>query len=345
CLALPRRAVYSPGATDQSIPTQNWKRVADTRHWHLPPLTVPILRVVTDRIMSDLQPKELETLIAHNTASRFTIVSSLCLYVYDYILTFPAEVEYFWGSAWTSVKIIFFFNRYFTFLAAGYLSFSRLDRLPTPSLCFDEEAEIFLSVACIGGAQVIMQLRVHALYGHDRVLKIVLSALFFMSISSELGIAIAKLVQDNGTSIVQPLPFLMDPLSLCVPQIPTYLLMYPVPIMAFDTILFTLVVFKVYLTQRQEMADATCTWVGTSTRLIQIMFRDSVIYFACTVGINLFNLLVWTLGPLDLFTVGTAWAVTVPVMAANRILFNMRKEFNQSTTVTMDDEMLGLSTE
>ncbi|KAJ7621015.1 hypothetical protein FB45DRAFT_928121 [Roridomyces roridus] len=72
---------------------------------------------------------------------------------------------------------------------------------------------------------------------------------------------------------------------------------------------------------------------------MQIMFRDSVVYFACTVGVNLLNTLVWALAPFELFTVGTAWAVTVPVMATNRLLFNMRSTYHdQPETSQLDIE-------
>jgi len=55
-----------------------------------------------------------------------------------------------------------------------------------------------------------------------------------------------------------------------------------------------------------------------------------------TVGVNLFNLLMWVVGPYDMFTFGMAWAVTVPVMAANRILLNMREEYYRPAMATVD---------
>ncbi|KAJ7171089.1 hypothetical protein C8R46DRAFT_1262130 [Mycena filopes] len=299
--------------------------------------------------------KELETVLSHTAVSHYTIVSSLCLYVYDFLLTFPMEVEYFWKSPRSFVKVMFFWNRYFTFPTIAYLTFSEINRLPTASLCVlgfslvisvlilprrcfaGQTTGIILSIVCIGGAQVIMQIRVHALYAQNQALKIILSILFFMAVASELGIAIAKLVTDSVT--VQPIPFLVDPLSLCVETIPKFLIGYPVPMMVFDTILLILVVYKAYLIQREEAATSVDK-VWTGARLVRVMFRDSVIYFACTVGINLFNLLVWLLAPYDLFTTGTAWAVTVPVMAASRILFNMRSTYHHSEAqVTMGGEV------
>ncbi|KAJ7449176.1 hypothetical protein FB451DRAFT_1531431 [Mycena latifolia] len=303
--------------------------------------------------MSDIQAllKELETVLFHTSVSHYASVSSLCLYAYDFILTFPAEVEYFWGSPWSFVKGLFFWNRYFVFPVVVYITFSEINRRPTLGLCdtlslsfwrtlmrssgFAEELMgVVLSIICIGVAQVIMQLRVHALYGQDRNLKIIISLLFFFAVSSELSIGITKLATDN--SFIQAIPFLIDPLSLCVGTIPKYLIFYPVPMMTFDTILLVLVVYKAYLIQREEASSAVASRSWTGARLIRIIFRDSVIYFACTVGVNLLNVLLWAVGPFDLFTVGTAWAITVPAMAASRILFNMRKVYNYRPTTAFD---------
>ncbi|KAJ7895139.1 hypothetical protein B0H14DRAFT_2681387 [Mycena olivaceomarginata] len=300
--------------------------------------------------MSDYQPlfEELQIVLAHTAVTHYAIASSLCLYAYEFLLTFSAE-----GSPWTFVKA----NRYFPIPAIAYVAFCKcslrslkiqidtetcvsfysaaINRTPTLPLCFAGEAVgIILSLVCIGGAQVIMQLRVHALYGQNRRLKIALSCLFVFEEANELGIAIAKLATDNGGHI-QPIPFLVDPLTLCVETIPKFLFAYPIPSMVFDTILLVLVVYKTYLIQREETLDKS--WTGA--RLVRLMFRDSVMYFACTVGFNLFNLLIWILGPYDLFTAGTAWAVSVPVMAASRVLLNMRKTYYRSNTDTLDGEI------
>ncbi|KAJ7336733.1 hypothetical protein DFH08DRAFT_964696 [Mycena albidolilacea] len=292
--------------------------------------------------MSDYQPlfEELQIVLAHTAVTHYAIASSLCLYAYELLLTFSAEVEYFWGSPWTFVKAVFFWasprvlgkndhfaddmqNRYFPIPAIAYVAFckSAINRTPTlPLFILDviatrfsgfagEAVGIILSLVCIGGAQVIMQLRVHALYGQNRRLKIALSCLFIFEEANELAMMLTTGLE--------------------------FLFAYPIPSMVFDTILLILVVYKTYLIQREETVDKS--WTGV--RLVRLMFRDSVMYFACTVGFNLFNLLIWILGPYDLFTAGTAWAVSVPVMAASRVLLNMRKTYYCSNTDTLDGEI------
>ncbi|KAJ7143687.1 hypothetical protein C8R44DRAFT_864729 [Mycena epipterygia] len=245
--------------------------------------------------------KELETVLFHTAVSNYAIGHSLCLYFYDFILAFPDEVEYFWGTPWT-------------FVSLGKLLglFHRWSALEGPKL------------------------RVHALYGRNRTLKIIVSLLFVIALSTELSLAVAKLATDRV--IIQAIPFLIDPLSLCVETIPNFLVFYPVPVMTFDTILLVLV-YKTYLIQHEETSAIMSrnTWTGSC--LIRIIFRDSVVTFACTVGVNLFNVLMWALGPYDLFTVGTAWP------SDGGILFNMRKEYRRPTVGRLDVSGSAISTQ
>ncbi|KAJ7178745.1 hypothetical protein C8R43DRAFT_1230202 [Mycena crocata] len=303
--------------------------------------------------------KALETTLFHNTISHYTVVSSLCLYVYDYhklsqirsnylgglFLMLPEEVAYFWNSPWTLVKVLFFWIRYFTLLGMGYLTFAEVNRHPTIPLCVSHGIlGLFISIpsntmaqgesihvqgfypipSVIRRATVIMQLRVHVIYGHDVRLKIVLSFLNVLGLASKLGIAISQLVKIHSS--VQPIPGLRDPLAFCVGTIPKLFLFYPVPMMVFDSILLLLVLYKAFLFHREE-PSTKAHWNGH--RLVRIMFRDSVMYFLCAVGANLLNLLIWFLAPFDLFTVGTAWGISATVMAASRILFNMRKAYHE----------------
>ncbi|KAJ6495366.1 hypothetical protein C8R45DRAFT_986966 [Mycena sanguinolenta] len=61
-----------------------------------------------------------------NRMDRSANVSALCLFMWDYFLTFPQEVQYFWGSRWSFVKLLFFLNRYFTMVLVAFTVFCLL---------------------------------------------------------------------------------------------------------------------------------------------------------------------------------------------------------------------------
>ncbi|KZT37399.1 hypothetical protein SISSUDRAFT_864055 [Sistotremastrum suecicum HHB10207 ss-3] len=46
-----------------------------------------------------------------HVCSLFT-VSGYCLLIYDWLLTFPDEVNYMWNGRLTTVRALYFFNRY-----------------------------------------------------------------------------------------------------------------------------------------------------------------------------------------------------------------------------------------
>ncbi|KAF7343872.1 hypothetical protein MSAN_01968500 [Mycena sanguinolenta] len=267
------------------------------------------------------QFKALETALNHLTISHYAsgndfdryinreltlsyTVSSMCLYVYDFMLSFPDEVQYFWGARMSLVKVLFFCNRYAVLLLAGSKAF------------------------------IIMQVRIYAMYNQNKVLKIILSTLFIMELVTEFSIAIPKLVSDNVTIV--PIPGLQISTSFCDETVPKYFFAFPIPFMGFEFILFALASYKAYVHYREAPNK---TWFGS--RLVGVIFRDSILYFACGFTVNLLNVLVWAAGPYDLFTFGTAWGFTVPALAATHVLINMREIYNQSFDTTVNEDTIG----
>jgi len=226
------------------------------------------------------------------------------------------------------VKVLFFCNRYGVLLLAGFKAFTDIYASPTTTICFTgQSVEIILNIICLAMNQVIMQIRIHAMYNQNRTLKIIISILFVLEISAELTMGIAKLVSDHV--IIAPIPGLQNPLSFCDETIPKYFFAYPIPLMGFDSILLALALYKGYIHYWESPNKA---WFGS--RLVGVIVRDSILFFACGFTVNLLNVLIWALGPYELFTLGTAWGITVPGLAATHVLINMREAFNQSSSDT-----------
>ncbi|KAJ7315426.1 hypothetical protein DFH08DRAFT_972123 [Mycena albidolilacea] len=251
------------------------------------------------------QFKALETALNHITISHYASLSSMCLYLYDFMLTFSSEVKYFWGARMSLVKVLFFCT-----VATGSDEF------------WDCKA-----IICVAMTQVIMQMRIHALYNQNRALKIILSLLFVFEISAEFTMAIAKIATAHPT--IAPIPGLQTPLSFCDEKIPKYFFAFPIPLMGFESILFALSLYKGYIHYQESPNKA---WFGS--RLVGIIFRDSILFFACGFSMYLLNVLIWALGPYDLFTLSTGWEISVPALAATRVLINMREVYNNPLSDT-----------
>ncbi|KAJ7848478.1 hypothetical protein B0H14DRAFT_2767834 [Mycena olivaceomarginata] len=253
------------------------------------------------------QFKALETALNHITISHYASLSSMCLYLYDFMLTFSSEVKYFWS-----------YYNHVCFLVIPIDD----NGLSIFFSCFTgESVEIILSIICVAMTQVLTNFLV------DRALKIILSLLFVFEISAEFTMAIAKIATAHPT--IAPIPGLQTPLSFCDEKIPKYFFAFPIPLMGFESILFALSLYKGYIHYRESPNKA---WFGS--RLVGIIFRDSILFFACGFSMYLLNVLIWALGPYDLFTLSTGWEITVPALAATRVLINMREVYNNPLSDT-----------
>ncbi|KAJ7824463.1 hypothetical protein B0H14DRAFT_2597241 [Mycena olivaceomarginata] len=152
-----------------------------------------------------------------------------------------------------------------------------------------------------------MQICIYAMYGQDKTLRNIPGLLFVVEIIAEFGITIAKLVSDHDYQVnIVSIPGLKIPLSFCNKTIPKYLFALPIPLMGYEFILFALALYKVGF------------------------------------EVNLLNTLVWALSPYDLFTLGTAWGITVPALAATHVLINMREIYNHPFDTKATEDTMGI---
>ncbi|KAF8187401.1 hypothetical protein K438DRAFT_1835071 [Mycena galopus ATCC 62051] len=279
---------------------------------------------------ADADATAVDTFFSQLTISQYASVCSACLYIYDFMLTFSDEVRYFWDTRMSLVKVLFFCNRYSVLFLVGFKFFVDIYAMPRATTCAGIESfEIIVSILCIAMTQVIMQIRIHAMYNQNKTLKIILSLLFIAETVAEFSIAIPEIRFVD----VKP-PFVVR--ALCSEAIPKYFFAFPIPSMGFEFILLVLAVHKACLHFWEAPKEM---WVGS--RLLSVIFRDSVLYFACGFGANLLNVLVWALGPWNLLSHGLAWGVTVPLLAAvpalaaTHVLINMREIFHRPFDATV----------
>ncbi|KAJ7754592.1 hypothetical protein B0H16DRAFT_749462 [Mycena metata] len=224
---------------------------------------------------------------------------ALCLFLWDYILTFPQEVHYFWSSRWSLIKCLFFLNRYLTLVLLAFTVF--FDLYPTPDT--ETYFEVFSALVCAFLVEVIMQIRLHAMYGHDKKLIFVISLLC-------IGELMTQVPNTSWT-----LPF-------CNNVIPNHFYPYWIAFMIFDTVVLLLVIRKAY-----HHYHVLPEQYWSNTGLMAILARDSVLYFSCNVVVFLGTTLLWRFGPQGLATVANSWSLVVPSTSAGRLLLNMRSSY------------------
>ncbi|KAF7316257.1 hypothetical protein MIND_00144300 [Mycena indigotica] len=199
--------------------------------------------------------------------------------------------------------------------------------------------DIFTTLFCAFVVEVVMQIRLFAMYGHDRRIMFVVSMLCMGELMSMVTLSIAKfdptlagLAQIAGPGTIQPLPF-------CNNIIPYNFFPYWIAFMIFDGIILLLVIRKAY-SHYKLLPDKS--WKDASQTLVGVLARDSVLYFVCNVAVFLGTTLLWRFGPPILATIAISWSIVVPSTSAGRLMLNIRKEAKPASDLVSTAGLSGL---
>ncbi|TEB31063.1 hypothetical protein FA13DRAFT_1791778 [Coprinellus micaceus] len=256
----------------------------------------------------------------HVQITRYTHMAATTIILYDHFLTFDGEVEHVWKARWSAGKVMFIVNRYYTLASVVFNNYGFFGRNFTDGFC-----KIFLTwqgwtglVACIL-AEIILQMRVYAMYSLNKTVLVVLVTTFFAS----TGVA-AWVMQSVLSKIVPKAIHLPDGTSFCMPiGILDHFYMFWIPMLVFECLLCGLAIARAVSTFRFGRGGAS-NW-GSARRLIIVLFRDSVAYFLVICATYLTCLLTWALAPVTLLEVPVTFSVAMSCVLANRIILNVRE--------------------
>ncbi|THG93229.1 hypothetical protein EW145_g8429, partial [Phellinidium pouzarii] len=204
------------------------------------------------------------------TVNRSGVAATACL-IYDIIITLDQEMEYIWKyvrarmnvwrvtkraralfrSAWTPPKMLYIFSRYFTLIV---------------------QLVNMAGQMVIMGVEVLLMLRVYALYKRDKRILAVLVLTYAAEVTTLtviLGLALSKIVSVAPLHSLFPADF---PLSGCFPTVvPRFFDSYWIPSLIFESVLFLLMAVNVVRYNRAHTS---------SMPLLTLLFRDGTVYYA-----------------------------------------------------------------
>ncbi|EGN96276.1 hypothetical protein SERLA73DRAFT_162144 [Serpula lacrymans var. lacrymans S7.3] len=276
---------------------------------------------------------ELEALISYLAdfvTFRYCTVAATVLYAYDFMLTLEEEVKFVWYSPWTTVKTFFLIVRYFAF--GCILTFTTLNVLPlrTTPIGIAIESFAIISVVLLSFVEVILQIRLFALYNNDKRVVIPVMISFVMMVFAQLGMASYE-VYFNNLGLAGFDATIAESLGICPGGTPTWFYLFMIPIMVFDFILFVLALYK-SLQHYRQVPDKT--WSGA--RVISMMMRDSLLFFMINFVVFLISTLIYLVGPRTLYQKIANWQMVIPAILAERLVLNVRGFYSKmgSTTST-----------
>lgn len=144
-------------------------------------------------------PEEIQALELYLlTAPTFKYISlaALTLFTWDLVLTFPHEVRL-WNARWTLVKFLFLLNRYFALGTAVLMTILTFDVTPTEAICSANAFFGVIALLLVANIEMILQLRLYALYGYDRRIVLPVSALFIVVFSIIMAMAVIVYIYEK----------------------------------------------------------------------------------------------------------------------------------------------------
>ncbi|KAJ7917200.1 hypothetical protein B0H13DRAFT_1995645 [Mycena leptocephala] len=236
-------------------------------------------------------------------ATRFAQLASSAIIIFDHIITLDEEVELIWKSPWSMGKALFFIVPLF--------SPSLTD---TVSLRFFRWQGWTGLIACMI-AEVILQMRLYALYFLNKKVLALMVTTFIVS-SASSAVIMGKVLQ-GITARAHALPGT----TFCVPfGVPDYFFAFWIPIIGFESLLCGLALYRGFQTFR-----AAGSPFQSGRHLVAILIRDSILYFLVMFATYFTNMLVWVSAPTNLLEIPIAFSVALSCCLGNRMILNVRE--------------------
>ncbi|KAJ8591450.1 hypothetical protein M405DRAFT_860520 [Rhizopogon salebrosus TDB-379] len=278
----------------------------------------------TSSIAAELQ--ELQQYQIYEPIVRRLGVAAAALFIWDFIITFDDEVTILWGTKWSTSRILFFINRYFTLVIIIISTYFSVEANPNLSIL---DAQVDPGVILVSNIEIILLRRLFVLYDYRRVIVISMVALFIGVWGSMMGLAIAINVYSKANEYVI--------LGICVEDPPSWFQPFWNLLMAYDFLIMVLAGFKSVQSYRR-IPDKH--WF--SARFTRALARDSFVYFASNFSNYLIITIIFRLAPPQFDALGASWAIMIPSVTVNHLLINM--EYSRFTgadstinTITFSD--------
>ncbi|KAG8748671.1 hypothetical protein FRC10_000062 [Ceratobasidium sp. 414] len=286
--------------------------------------------------------------ISNTQRTRNAALAAMVLLVYDHVITFDAEVDLVWFKPWSWSKILFFWNRYGTFVILLFDTIVGVGGGPSDALLALAEvpgldgvadkhdsrkyvlsnSHAFPSLSC---EQVIIQVRIAAMFSQDKRILVPMVLLFLaqaIGMAAIIGTAFEKMQAGN-----EPVPGFR---ACALKGVPSRMYIYWATNLSFEAILFSLAVFKAW----QNFTGRKGTRPGWSgPRILNILIRDSILYFSVIFVTYVMNLTAWSTGGGSLYQLAIALAIALRASMGSRLLLNVREAYYTCEVVISENPL------
>ncbi|KAJ7463952.1 hypothetical protein FB451DRAFT_1403341 [Mycena latifolia] len=269
--------------------------------------------------MSSQATGEFIPLLIANLIPLHVVLVGLTWILHDYFITLEDEIQYIWPQRLSFSKLMFFWIRYYS-IALLLFDVIQIHVFARPGITSNNLCVAMDTIIRVVGAvslwsvEIIMQLRVYALFGCSKRIAAINLVLFAGSIAGFMWILIFN--HSRRASVIA------NVIHLGLPGCPSVHSGIEwaqwVPATIYEGILFGFALFKTF--------ETTVVWYRTDAKLplYTVLLRDNILYFFGVAAILVFNnLMVVSVTHIPWFSYGPFHAA-VGIMTS-RMLINLRK--------------------
>ncbi|KAA1473579.1 hypothetical protein DENSPDRAFT_840040 [Dentipellis sp. KUC8613] len=258
---------------------------------------------------------ELRAVLTDLQTSRYNALAAMIIIVFDHLITIDQEVELIWKERLSWGTALFILNRYYGLFSAIFNAYISVSDGLSQSFChFWIQWQSWTAVfAMIAIAQVLLILRLRAMYLNDRIVTITMFVAFGLSMISCTVIVREALRQISVTVMEIP------GRKFCVPsKAPLFFSAYFIPVYLLETLLVVLAVVRWI----REVG-----YISPTSSLAPMFLRnlvcDSVIYFLVMAMAYAMNILLWIFKP-EVLELPIAFVSSMACVMGDRLIFNIR---------------------
>ncbi|KAJ7354509.1 hypothetical protein DFH08DRAFT_46016 [Mycena albidolilacea] len=243
------------------------------------------------------------------------------------------RVELVWLKPMSFMKVLFFLNRYLPIVGGIVDNSIFLDESPATLTASVRghwfKSQAGASIAGLGVIQAILVTRIWAIYARHKPLSIFLGVFGCLQLAASA--TILGITTTQGVPSSEPAPDFF----VCAITTPPYFAAYWIPILTFEFTLFALTLIKGVQNFRRTNVSILSGQSGQA--ILNILVRDSVIYFFIIAAVYTGNAAVWFWADATFYEASSAFGITIPPMVASKLIFSLRQTFHDETVPTSDN--------
>ncbi|KAK0495714.1 hypothetical protein EDD18DRAFT_1463532 [Armillaria luteobubalina] len=240
------------------------------------------------------------------------------LLLFEYLITFDAEVDYVWSKPKSFVSILYIANRYFGPLAITVCMIALFDTGISEESCshlapFDG---IFTLVTVLV-AEAMLIIRVYALHERSKIVLALHGAIWLVQTC-----LMSFVLAHSGPVVIPTTAITFGCVLVADPSIGSLLIMWTIPSLVFDTATFLLLVAGIWRRSRRHECS-----------ILTLIARDGILYFVAIVASNTLWTVTGLVLPSDLKNVWAFMSTVLTSILIARITINLRSHESQSVIV------------